>query len=672
MSKINLNNITGGYAAVDLLNENFDAIEAAFDNTLSRDGSTPNTWLANQDANHKRLLNLGDPIDDKDAANKEYVINAVVDATPIAFAKAAYYVDRFTGDGIEDTFTLTAAPGLGTNSQVYINGVYQNKNTYAVSGTTLTFTEAPPTGSDIEVVVVQPVAAEVNAASNITIADAGNYYSSGYVEGALQEVMARARQQVSVEDFGAVGDGVTDDTDAIQNCIDQAAIEGFTVHIPRGTYLVSSSLQFPTSTTLHSVEVSGEKQESSYEWNADKPSVIIKASAAMSAVFTARDGLTSTLSQYAKLNNVAVDGNGLADYGYINGGQDTVENCTFYNCAKSGIYLGTFTNSSLFNNVSCIANQEHGAVLDGDWSTVSIWNNCEFRGNTIGGVIVYKSIASHFTDCIFENNTGFGLQLYAVGIAAESQILNMMFTKCYFEQNNVTTGGGYQIIMSGDAGKYAANVIFDQPHIVSGTAGRLGVQISKGQNVTFRDPLFTGDDVTETGWFNIGSEAGNIRIDGVTDLQLSTYITFDGAGKDNVIFSGYKSVGTTGTYVTRPFQANVLTYQVNAPASATLTDVQVSGTVVTNLGQAAANVIIDLPLADTGFNFLAAVMTAQGSNYWRIRDPNGTGLIYLNGTAVSYVQNSPAVLGSAIRFTAVTGSAYSWIAEPVSGTWTGA
>ena len=38
MSKVALNNITGGYAAVDLLNENFDAIEAAFDNTLSRDG----------------------------------------------------------------------------------------------------------------------------------------------------------------------------------------------------------------------------------------------------------------------------------------------------------------------------------------------------------------------------------------------------------------------------------------------------------------------------------------------------------------------------------------------------------------------------------------------------------------------------------------------------------
>lgn len=208
MSKVTLNNITGGYAAVDLLNENFDAIEAAFENTLSRNGAVPNTWLANQDANHKRLLNLADPIDDKDAANKEYVINAVVDATPIAFAKAAYYVDRFTGDGSDTTFTLTAAPGLGTNSQVYINGAYQNKNTYNINSTTLTFTEAPPNNSDIEVVVVQPVAAEVNAASNITIADAGNYYTSANVEGALQEA-AQFRETIRTSDYANFNDALT-------------------------------------------------------------------------------------------------------------------------------------------------------------------------------------------------------------------------------------------------------------------------------------------------------------------------------------------------------------------------------------------------------------------------------------------------------------------------------
>jgi hypothetical protein len=64
---------------------------------------------------------------------------------------AAYQVDNFTGTGSQTVFTLSSA-SLGENfTFVYINGVYQNKNTYAISGTTLTFSQAPPVTSSIEV-----------------------------------------------------------------------------------------------------------------------------------------------------------------------------------------------------------------------------------------------------------------------------------------------------------------------------------------------------------------------------------------------------------------------------------------------------------------------------------------------------------------------------------------
>jgi hypothetical protein len=64
---------------------------------------------------------------------------------------ASYQVQNFTGTGSQTVFTLSAA-SLGENyTFVYINGVYQNKNTYAVSSTTLTFSEAPPVTSLIEV-----------------------------------------------------------------------------------------------------------------------------------------------------------------------------------------------------------------------------------------------------------------------------------------------------------------------------------------------------------------------------------------------------------------------------------------------------------------------------------------------------------------------------------------
>ena len=64
---------------------------------------------------------------------------------------AAFQVDNFTGTGSQTVFTLSSA-SLGENfTFVYINGVYQQKNTYTISGTTLTFSQAPPVTSSIEV-----------------------------------------------------------------------------------------------------------------------------------------------------------------------------------------------------------------------------------------------------------------------------------------------------------------------------------------------------------------------------------------------------------------------------------------------------------------------------------------------------------------------------------------
>jgi hypothetical protein len=48
-------------------------------------------------------------------------------------------------------------------------------------------------------------------------------------------------ESISVKDFGAVGDGTTDDTVAIQNAIN-ATVYGGTLHIPAGSYLVTAGL----------------------------------------------------------------------------------------------------------------------------------------------------------------------------------------------------------------------------------------------------------------------------------------------------------------------------------------------------------------------------------------------------------------------------------------------
>jgi len=101
-------------------------------------------------------------------------------------------------------------------------------------------------------------------ASEISIADAGGYYTGTDVEAALQEaavynqggagavtriVQARLQDYVSVKDFGAVGDGVTDDTAALQAAIDWAFNNGTPLYIPPANsfYRVTSTLVCDTA-----------------------------------------------------------------------------------------------------------------------------------------------------------------------------------------------------------------------------------------------------------------------------------------------------------------------------------------------------------------------------------------------------------------------------------------
>jgi hypothetical protein len=60
-------------------------------------------------------------------------------------------IANFTGDGATVNFTLPVAPISENFINVFINGVYQFKNTFSLVNAVLTFSEAPPLTSKIEV-----------------------------------------------------------------------------------------------------------------------------------------------------------------------------------------------------------------------------------------------------------------------------------------------------------------------------------------------------------------------------------------------------------------------------------------------------------------------------------------------------------------------------------------
>ena len=110
---------------------------------------------------------------------------AETNSTTITFANAiasgnvveivAYYrtigtgnsvVNQFTGNGSTTGFTVTTAPVSENNLLVYIDGVYQQKTDYTVSGTTLTMDTAPGNGAKIETICS---VGAITEAANLTL-----------------------------------------------------------------------------------------------------------------------------------------------------------------------------------------------------------------------------------------------------------------------------------------------------------------------------------------------------------------------------------------------------------------------------------------------------------------------------------------------------------------------
>lgn len=77
MAKLTLNDIPSGFFSATAYNTNNGLIETALENTLSRDGTTPNTMGANLDMNSNRITNLPIPLNANEPARLVDVQDAI-------------------------------------------------------------------------------------------------------------------------------------------------------------------------------------------------------------------------------------------------------------------------------------------------------------------------------------------------------------------------------------------------------------------------------------------------------------------------------------------------------------------------------------------------------------------------------------------------------------------
>lgn len=149
----------------------------------------------------------------------------------------------------QTVFTLANAyvPGANTLS-VFVDGVNQySGSTYSyveTSANTVTFDSGLHVGALVKFTTVQSLTSgQETDAALVT-------YNEGGAGAVTTTVQAKLAQTVSVKDFGATGNGITDDTVAIQAALTAVSLSGGMVYAPAGTYKISAPLLVSTNTCV--------------------------------------------------------------------------------------------------------------------------------------------------------------------------------------------------------------------------------------------------------------------------------------------------------------------------------------------------------------------------------------------------------------------------------------
>jgi hypothetical protein len=484
----------------------------------------------------------------------------------VAFTNRQEIQTATAGQTVFNLTTMQYQPA--TNSlTVFVDGVnqYGPGAQYAYIETdadTVTFINGLHVGA-----LVKFTTSQLNSSGGVDASQVS--YDPPFIGGVITNVEAKLAQYVSVIDFGAVGDGTTDDTAAIQAAIDASDLPfGKTIYFPPGQYKLTAALQIVKKVQLvaepGSVQLTQHTANTSHIELGDG-TLATRTNTLETVIKGLTFGAASTLSANStgaclKCSYVALLGvYECRFFGANSGGQvlwngielDRVEDSRFLN-----IRSGEFVNNAVKTyGQAGLATRTVDVIFDTIRTTNCLGNHIELGPHT-GGIFI---------------NDWVGLP-----VAANTSGL-------YIDADPVTEQG--------------TNYFIVNPNIEGGNnANSHGIYVNKGQAVDILGGWVGGfsPNTCSTVWFRSGSnscsvkntrlDGPNLRIDGpacsATDVEISGDITTTDTG----ILIGATANGTliAGGRV-RQFASSGISI------TGTPSDVLIEGVIFSNI--AAANYI---------------------------------------------------------------------------------
>lgn len=345
----------------------------------------------------------GQPLEDG------YVWIGVANLAPIVNPITVYWDAALTIPAAQPIRTRGGYPvNSGTPARLYVNSDYSirvmNKNgsvVYSAPAATERYSDVVVSGVNAEDVIYDPP----------------------FLGGVQTNAEAKFAQTVSVKDFGAVGDGVTDDTAAIQAAIDACAGPNGskTVEVPGGNYLISSTID-----VKEGVAVIGEGNSTAFSNGSQGYPTRITKKSTMNAIGIELTGFRSKLENIAVLSEPGAGDSGIwvkANY------------CSLVSVASNGhvgvgIKIGSEAGTALNCNgwylerVTAAQNGTHGVYIadltaaGGGSANVNagVFIGGDLRSNGGDGLLLGAQMRNTFINILAENNTGYGIRYGALAL----------------------------------------------------------------------------------------------------------------------------------------------------------------------------------------------------------------------------------------------------------------